>query len=463
MRSRRFLAMSSLAITLSLAAASLTLAHTDDPKSKEVIRVYEGPGYRAANPTEGIIENFDRNGIWLSSWVTLPEFAGNQTGGNDCWGYTSPSGGEYAIMCMEGGTGFVDISDPDNAVVLATILGPQSTWRDAKTFSHYAYIVTEASGGIQVVDLSDIDNGNVTLVNQIESNSSHNVAIDTESGFLYRCGGSYYGLGIYDLNPDPASPQLVASWSSRYVHDLQAVTYTEGPYAGKQVVFLCGGNNGGWVDTGIEILDVTDKQNITQMDRLIYPNGEYSHQCWLSEDRQYLYLDDELDEDGTFPTKTFIFDVSDLNNIVEAGSFGAHAASTGHNLYVKGDRIFAANYQAGVRVFDASNPLSPGEMAYFDTYPDNNGAGYSGLWSVYPFFESGVFIGSDRQRGLFVWQLESDMKTVDGDFDQNGIVDTADLLLMLAAWGDCAGCIEDLDENGTVDVADVLLLLSYWT
>ncbi len=26
-----------------------------------------------------------------------------------------------------------------------------------------------------------------------------------------------------------------------------------------------------------------------------YPNLGYSHQCWLDDDRQYLYLNDELD------------------------------------------------------------------------------------------------------------------------------------------------------------------------
>ena len=39
------------------------------------------------------------------------------------------------------------------------------------------------------------------------------------------------------------------------------------------------------------------------------------------------------------------------------------------------------------------------------------------------------------------------------------------LLILLAAWGECPAtpCIGDLDGNGVVDVADLLLLLSNWS
>jgi len=58
-----------------------------------------------------------------------------------------------------------------------------------------------------------------------------------------------------------------------------------------------------------------------------------------------------------------------------------------------------------MRVFDASNPTNPTEVAYFDTYPGGNQEGYNGLWSIYPYFPSGTVIGSDLQSGLFVWTV----------------------------------------------------------
>ncbi len=54
---------------------------------------------------------------------------------------------------------------------------------------------------------------------------------------------------------------------------------------------------------------------------------------------------------------------------------------------------------------------------------------------------------------------------VPGDLDGNGSVGVPDLLLLLAAWGQCpaeGACPADLDENGTVGVPDLLILLANW-
>jgi hypothetical protein len=50
-----------------------------------------------------------------------------------------------------------------------------------------------------------------------------------------------------------------------------------------------------------------------------------------------------------------------------------------------------------------------------------------------------------------------------GDINVDCAVDGADLGLLLAAWGPCAGCPEDLNGDGEVDGADLGLLLASWT
>jgi len=50
-----------------------------------------------------------------------------------------------------------------------------------------------------------------------------------------------------------------------------------------------------------------------------------------------------------------------------------------------------------------------------------------------------------------------------GDLDGNGIVDGADLGILLAAWGPCPGCDADLNGDGVVDGADIGILLQAWT
>lgn len=50
-----------------------------------------------------------------------------------------------------------------------------------------------------------------------------------------------------------------------------------------------------------------------------------------------------------------------------------------------------------------------------------------------------------------------------GDVNCDGVVDFADLLLVLTAYGPCPACIEDVDGDGIVGFSDVLLVLSNWS
>ena len=52
---------------------------------------------------------------------------------------------------------------------------------------------------------------------------------------------------------------------------------------------------------------------------------------------------------------------------------------------------------------------------------------------------------------------------VPGDLDGDGVVDGADLGLLLGSWGPCPGCPADLNGDGVVDGADLGLLLGSWS
>jgi choice-of-anchor B domain-containing protein len=423
-----FLVRTCLSLAL-LSLGALAFVHEDDPKLLDRVAPFGGPGYtpgahlpRHGRPQQflpptgstsllgtglgsGSIQ-FPAQSVTLLSWLPLGQLAAGANSGNDCWGYVAPSGREYALIGLSNGTAFVEISDPSDPQVISFQSGSPSLWRDVKTYESYAYAVSEGGGGIQIFDLGNIDNGQVNLVNTVTSGGtqrSHNVAIDTESGYLYRCGGaSDTGLRIYNLS-NPTSPQFVGSWHGRYVHDVQVVTYTSGPYAGREIAFACGGFGNGSVQTGLSIVDVTNKNNPQVRAQYQYPGGRYSHQAWLSEDRQVLYLDDELDENGVLPTTTHVIDVSDIDDPQHVSTFTNGNSSIGHNLYTKGNLVFEANYRSGLRVFDVSSPLAGVEVASFDTWPGDDTDAFNGLWSCYPYFPSGVVIGSDLEKGLFVW------------------------------------------------------------
>ena len=304
----------------------------------------------------------------------------------DCWGYVSPSQREYAIVGLSQGTGFIEITDPAN-VVIVDIKSQALQGRDMKVYQNYVYSTAEP-GPTYVYDLSDIDNGVVNFVGTYTA-GAHNLAVDEVSGFLYHATG--FLMDVFDLS-DPSNPALVGSWPGE-AHDAQVVTYTSGIYSGRQIAFIYAGSDG-----ELDIVDVTDKSNLFLLGETSYPSPSYTHQGWLSEDRRYVYLDDELDG---IP-RTTIIDVSDLTDPTFVKDFSNGLPSTDHNIYLCGGYLFAANYTSGLRIFDVSDPLNAVEVGYFDTYPLNDDPGLCGAWTAYPFFPSGTVIVSDRSGGLFV-------------------------------------------------------------
>ncbi len=354
---------------------------------------------------------FASSGVTLLSQIPLSGFPGSQTRGNEMWGYVSPSGREYAIFGFTKGAAFVEVSDPSNPVIVAYVdgLGINTVWRDMATFGEYAYIVTDGGGiGLQVVDLSDIDNGNVsTTVTDLGIGyvEAHNVYVNPDSGFLYLCIpnlNSGHGLTVVSL-ADPANPVFVGFWTdtdpNARCHDVQVVTYTSGPNAGKEIAYCFGEGR------GLKVADVTDKGNMFSIGALLYPNTRYTHQGWLSDDWQLLFIGDELDERNdpdVTQTTTYVADVSDPSNPTLLTTFTNGLATIDHNLMVRGNHVFEANYSSGLRVFDVSDINNVQEVGFFDTHPENDAINFDGAWGVYPVLPSGVILVSDRDRGLFV-------------------------------------------------------------
>ncbi len=424
-------------------AQFVSAAHDDAEWENDRQPPYAGSGWLESQGGSAPVD-FPRSGIDLRSWISLAEFDPTADGANDCWGYVAPSGREYALIGLSIGTAFVEVTDPANAQIVGVIAGPTSDWRDIKTHQQFAYAVSEGGGGIQVFDLSQIDSGVISLVNTVTTGGrfqSHNLAINTESGRLYRVGGGgsnpVNGLRVYSL-ANPSAPSFLGEWHDRYCHDAQVVTWSDPPYAGAEVAFCYANDTTVSGNPGIEILDVSDPANIGTIGSLnlslppIFSHAaHYSHQGWLSPDRHYVYFDDEVDEAANGnPTTTRVIDVSDLSNPVQVATFTNGNTARDHNLYVDGDLIFEANYRSGLRVFSAGDPLAPIEIAFFDSYPDDDNANYNGLWSVYPYLPSGTIIGSDIEKGLFVWTLEA---TPVPALSTRGLLATALLIAILAA------------------------------
>lgn len=399
--------------------------------------------------TDGVAdERYPCSGIDLLAHVTSQQLKGEQL--NDIWGWTDPeSGKEYALVGLIDGVTFVDISDPGEPQVVGKLMETQPTgsaaakapaalsgydlkhgksdWRDFKVYRDHLFVVSDNQErnihhGMQVFDLTRLREMSPPAEEYSEDalytgiRDAHNVAINEETGYAYIVGSKSDGPGLHIVDiSSPLQPEFagyhadttVGGYSgSGYVHDTQCVVY-QGPdddYRGDEICFNS-------AESHLEIVDVSQKDAITQVSKSTYDGNRYAHQGWLTEDHRYFLLDDELDEwQDNINTSTYIWDVSDLDAPELIGTYTAEVQSIDHNQYVKGNRVYQANYTSGLRVLSLDG-ISSGlldEAAYFDTYPENNQPDFNGAWSNYPYFESGVIAVSDISEGLFLLKLNNE-------------------------------------------------------
>lgn len=366
----------------------------------------EGPhAVQVCPPGGGVVSGFECKNVDLMAWIPLAGFSTNPTSASNIWEYLAPDGREYAVIGLRNSTAVVDITDPANPVEVGSVTGFSSTWREVKTYGPFAYISTEASGqGMQILDLRDLPNS-VSLANTYTGGglyTIHTLTIDVQNGYLYLNGSNLAngGLVILDVHTDPIHPIEVGRWSVRYVHDSQIVTYPPNhpTYANRQIGFLYTGTQ------GIDIVDVTNKSALVNLSHTTYSGLAYSHQGWLTPGYQYIYQDDELDEQNNLVANmtTRIFDVSNLSSPQLVGFYVAPNKTIDHNLYMRGNYVYESNYRNGLQILDMTNATAPALAGYFDTYPGSNSTAFNGNWGNTPFLPSGHLILADIERGLFV-------------------------------------------------------------
>lgn len=367
-------------------------------------------GYSQTPCNNGQAGSFPCNGFDLLSHIDLNIL--NAGSGNDSWGWTDPlDGKEYAIVGLNNGTAFIDISSPTAPIYLGKLptFTSNSLWRDIKVYNNYAFVVSEANGhGMQVFDLTKLRNivsPPLTFTEDAHYDgfgNAHNIVINPTQPFAYAVGTQTFSGGphVIDIS-DPLNPTFAGGYANDfYTHDAQVITYS-GPdpdYQGQEIYF---GSN----EDEVVILNVSDKANISNISTIDYSNIGYTHQAWLTEDETYLILGDELDEISFgFNTRSIIFDLSDLDNPVVHMEYVGNLPAIDHNGYVKNGLFYQASYTSGLRVIDVTDIANQNinEVAFFDTFPIDDGVSFSGLWNVYPFFDSGNMVLSDIDSGFYL-------------------------------------------------------------
>ncbi len=317
-------------------------------------------------------------------------------------------------MGMTNGTSFVDISDPRSPIFLGRLPTEtrESGWRDIKVYRDHAYVVADNAGahGMQVFDLRRLRgvSSSQTFSEDVLYDGfehSHNLAINEATGFLYAVSTDTCGHGLHMVNiQTPNNPLFAGCHDTVTTHDTQCVVY-QGPDAEYHDREICVSSN----EDHVEVVDVTDKSAPLTLSSARYSQRGYVHQGWLTEDHRFFLLGDELDESNFgLNTRTHVFDLSDLDAPVHLFAHALDTRVIDHNLYVRGNRVFEANYTSGLRVLEFGDLAAQDikEIAFLDTFPDSDSRDFRGAWSVYPYLPSGTLIVSDIQNGLFVLSMQ---------------------------------------------------------
>lgn len=318
--------------------------------------------------------------------VTLLDQVDDHGSYNDIWGYWA-EGREYALLGVNNGTAIIDVTVAGNASEVAFISGPSSTWKDIKTYGNYAYVVTESSGGMQIIDLSNLPASASLAATYNGFSTSHNITIDEANGMLYAEGSSGAAVRTISL-ADPLNPVQVSTFGLS-VHDV---------FARNDLVYCSEGSLG-----FVSVYDLSVQSAPLLLNNVVIQNSGYVHNAWPTDDDNYLMTTEET----TFKTVK-LFDIANLSNTSLADEYLAQS-NVAHNTHVQGDLAFISHYADGLRVVDIADRENIFEAGYYDT--TSSTGGFTGAWGAYPFLPSGKILVSDVSSGLWVFSFDGNQPT----------------------------------------------------
>ncbi|HEX5793658.1 MAG TPA: choice-of-anchor B family protein, partial [Rheinheimera sp.] len=156
------------------------------------LRLLQHQSLSSSQPSAACINgqagNFSCHNVDLVSHMALSAFSSRPSAASDIWGHVDlNSGTEYALIGLINGTAVVSLANPAAPVEVGTIAGSSTTWRDIKVYQYfdlhlrrwqaYAYVSSEGSDGIQIIDLTRLPAAVSLAATYSGVTSSHNLFI----------------------------------------------------------------------------------------------------------------------------------------------------------------------------------------------------------------------------------------------------------------------------------------------
>jgi choice-of-anchor B domain-containing protein len=419
--------------------------------------------------------------------LPLATLGNSNSRGNDIWGHVDLNDNrEYALMGLTNGVSIVEVTDPLNPRVVNFISGQNTVWRDVKTYQYfdetrrrwmsYAYVTADAaSAGTMILDLNQLPNRVVQVASETTDTSAHNiyisnvdystgVALTNRTAYMHIAGSDKQGgaFNSYSL-ANPISPQPIYKnlTQSRnfYSHDVSSLWITD---ARRE---QCVDKNTDcdvmldYNEDAILLWDKTDNAKPFNLARSTYQYASYVHSGWWTEDKQFISVHDELDEQQyNLNTRVRFFAINNLRAPELVGEYIGPTPAIDHNGYTRGNRYYISNYERGLVVLDITDPRKPVEAGFFDTYPIANSASFNGAWGTYPYLPSGNILVSDINSGLYVLRDKTASAQGRVTFSRARIAakEGEVLRLSLQRSGGSVGAVEVFFETqtGSADAAD---------
>ncbi|HYO72814.1 MAG TPA: hypothetical protein VEU33_42805 [Archangium sp.] len=306
------------------------------------------------------------------------------------------SGGYAYVTALSEGLFVYDVKDPAAPRKVAEVTPTADTWHRSWVKGSTLYI-TSQSEGLLVYDVSNPEVPRRLMA--LPGSTSTALAgwgLFVDQDRLYMMSPSPRAeVLIFDITR-PASPALLTRY---YVPESDALK-GETPVDG--VVF----NNrlylGHWA-YGLAVVDVTDVAKPGFKGHFRYDNATSRAVAVGSiGDRTIAFEASE-----GWGSRLRALDVSDAAHITEVGRFEMGPASTVLGLTLVGTKLYVAHSQDGLRVLDMSNPSTPRQIAYYNTWRETD----SGRGRVFLDGLTGVKVPGDgyvyateTSRGLLVFR-----------------------------------------------------------
>jgi hypothetical protein len=294
------------------------------------------------------------------------------------------------------GVWIFDISNPDAAAYVSRFApsGSNNT-QGVEVLNGIGYFGNDSGRGIYIVDLSNpLVPKLITRITSAQGGYDyvHDLTLDGNGHLFvphYRVDDN---VQVWNVS-DPAHPFLQMTLTGTDASSVHDVTVKNNR------LFM-----DGWAGE-VDIWDITNLDSQAPSRLGSFFSGLHTQDVSVTDDGNFVACPHELATNGDVA----IWNISDPTNpfkvadITEPG-WGI-AATSPSTSKIMGNYLYVAWYQAGLLVFDISNPSNPIMVGSYDTWPGfsyGGSGGGDGDWGVWPFAGVDRVLISDRTTGLYV-------------------------------------------------------------